>query len=44
MSAPWKEEKYITPENLEETANKLRSQGKTLATLNGLLIFFMLGT
>jgi len=35
VSAPWKEEKYITPENLEETANKLRSQGKTLATLNG---------
>ena len=35
MSAPWKDEKYISPENLEKVISRIRSEGKTIATLNG---------
>ncbi|MCB1106940.1 MAG: adenylyltransferase/cytidyltransferase family protein [Chlamydiia bacterium] len=33
--APWKEEKYISPSELEEKVAGLRKEQKTLATLNG---------
>jgi len=35
MSAPWKEAKFIPPEDLESKVLQLRSEGKTIATLNG---------
>ncbi len=35
MTSPWKEEKYISPEALEEKVLQLRKEGKMIATLNG---------
>lgn len=35
MTAPWKDAKLILPEDLEKKALELKSQGKTIATLNG---------
>ncbi len=33
--SPWKEEKYISPEKLEEKVGEIRRSGKTIVTLNG---------
>lgn len=33
--SPWKEAKYISPEDLEERVLQLKKEGKTIATLNG---------
>ncbi|MCB1110104.1 MAG: adenylyltransferase/cytidyltransferase family protein [Chlamydiia bacterium] len=33
--SPWKDEKYIPPEEIERQVARLRREGKTLATLNG---------
>jgi len=35
MNAPWKEAKYIHPENLKRKREEIRKEGKTIATLNG---------
>lgn len=35
MTAPWKDAKLILPEDVENKSQELKSQGKTIATLNG---------